>query len=205
MRKFEPPAVRALVGIGLALGLLAGCASTTEPPGLPTEVADLPTREVPGLGRLWVAPGAQIAGRPFELGDWLPPVFGFTQLERGDTLEAKVRARELSEWLPGLLRRHLQTHPNLTTTGAELTLTGRIIDSHPGKGLDLLILGETQAWVDFELFWIDRITHRTVAVLAVRIPLGEIEKLASPTVEKAAIESWVQSNLEPALAGETLP
>lgn len=193
--------MRFAVALGLALGLLAGCASTADPPGLPAEVADLPTREVPGLGRLWVAPGAEIAGRPFEIGDWLPPVFGFTQLERGKVLEAKARARELTEWMPGLLRRHLQTHPNFTTTGAVLTLTGRIADSQPGRGFDLLVLGETQAWVDFELFWIDGTSKRTLGVLTVRVPCGLNKKLVSRSAERAAIETWVQNHLAPALAG----
>jgi hypothetical protein len=160
---------------------------------------DLPFFEVPGLGELWVAPGTRIATRDFEIVEWLPPELDFAQIERGKVLEAKVRARKLSEAIPEFLRSHLADHPNRVESGAEIRLTGRFKDSQPGRLLDLMVAGRSPTWSAFDLLWVDAATGKYLAVLSVRLDWGETDKALSLTDELANLENWVKRVLAPAL------
>jgi hypothetical protein len=177
----------------ILLATTLSCASTAGPAGLPTKVQDLPFRDLGTLGQLWVAPDARIAGRSFEIVEWLPPILETPVL--GDhTPQDRIRAGQLSEALPGLMRERLTFE-----AGAEIHLKGRVFDSHPGRQFEANLAGMTWAWCAFDLYWVEAGSGRTLAVLRYRQNSGQQEREASLAQQLAEIGDWIEDELAPAL------
>lgn len=181
----------------VALLGLSSCASIPSAPHPAVEVTAFET--IPGLGELWLAPDTTLSGRAFDITPWPPPQIELAAASQHDPAE-RLRASQIAEALPRLLRERLSLAPPDPGEGPRLQLTGRVVRCDLRTVVRLEMEGIHFGAVTFELQWVDRETNRTVAVLRVSRDRGVQTQAVTLATQLDDVRVWIDSELVPFLA-----